>query len=159
MKEYVNEVLGSAPENLLRGRGQARTPAANDLFKVNDTEMQLPKDQSDLFHTLTAQLLFLCKRIRPDLQVAVAFLCTRVHKSTEADWRKLNRVLRYVKNTKDLFLTIEAKDLTRFRWWVDSSLNVHWKDGRALENSPWLATRMLLKRCKVVVWKTSVFLD
>jgi len=28
-----------------------------------------------------------------------------------------------------------------------------------LENSPWLATRMLLKRCKVVVWKTSVFLE
>jgi len=78
MKEYGNEILGSAPEELLRGRGQARTPAANDPFKVNDTEKQLPKDQSDLFHTLTAQLLFLCKRSRPDLQVAVAFLCRPV---------------------------------------------------------------------------------
>jgi len=49
MTEYVSEILGSTPEELLRGRGQARTPAANDLFKINDTEEQLPKHRSDTF--------------------------------------------------------------------------------------------------------------
>ncbi len=81
MTEYVSEVLGSAPEELLRGQGQACTPASNDLFKISDTEQQLPKHRFDTFHTLTAQLLFLCKRGRPDIQVAVAFLCTRVHEA------------------------------------------------------------------------------
>jgi len=126
MTEYVSEIVGSAPEELLRGRGQARTPAANGLFKINENEEQLPKHRSDTFHSLTAQLLFLCKRNRPDIQVAVAFLCTRVHEFTEEDWRKLGRVMRYVLNTKDLCLTLEVRDLTQFRWWVDSSFNVHW---------------------------------
>ena len=28
--------------------------------------------------------------------------------------------------TKDMFLTLEASDLKQFKWWVDSSFNVHW---------------------------------
>ena len=126
MTDYVDEILGSAPEELFLGRGQARTPAANDLFKISDTEKQLPKHRSDTFHSLTAQLLFLCKRSRPDLQVAIAFLCTRVQEPTEEDWKKLGRVLKYLMNTKDMFLTMEANDIKQFKWWVDSSFNTHW---------------------------------
>jgi len=40
------------------------TLVANDLCKISDTEKQLPKHRSDTFHSLTAQLLFLCKRSR-----------------------------------------------------------------------------------------------
>ena len=101
-------------EELLLGWGQARTPAANDLFKISDTEKQLPKHRSDTFHSLTAQLLFLCKRSRPDIQVAIAFLCTRVQEPTEEDWRKLGRVMKYLMKTKDMFLTLEASDLKQF---------------------------------------------
>jgi len=43
MTEYVNEILGSASKELLRGRSQAHTPAENDLCKVNDTEKQLSR--------------------------------------------------------------------------------------------------------------------
>jgi len=76
MREYVNDILGSAPEELLRGRRQARTPAANDLFRINDNKNELQQHQSDAFYSLTAQLL-LCKRSRPDIQVAVAFVYKR----------------------------------------------------------------------------------
>jgi len=40
-------------------------------------------------------------------------------------------------NTKDLHLTLEEENLTRFRWWVDSSFNVHW-DSKG--HSGWLET-------------------
>ena len=115
MTDYVDEILGSAPEELLLGRGQARTPAANDLFKLCDTEKKLPDHQSDMFHSLTAQLLFLCKRSRPDLQVAIAFLCTRVQEPTMQDWKKLGRVLKYLKNTKNMYLTMEANEIRQFK--------------------------------------------
>ena len=41
------------------------------------------------------------KRLQPDLETAVSFLCTRVQCSTEEDWGKLMRVLNYLKATKN----------------------------------------------------------
>ena len=39
-----------------------------------------------MFHHSVAQLLFLACRARRDIQVAVAFLTTRVKKPDEDDW-------------------------------------------------------------------------
>jgi len=72
---------------------------------------------------MVAKLLYLCRRTRQDIQTAVAFLCTRVQNPDEDDYKKLTRVIQYLRDTTKLTLTIEPDDNPR--WWVDSSYAVH----------------------------------
>jgi hypothetical protein len=75
---------------------------------------------------MVAKLLFLCKRGRPDIQTPIALLCTRVKDPDVDDYKKLRRVVCYLRATKELALTLEADDLTAIQWWVDASFAVHW---------------------------------
>ena len=58
-----------------------------------------------IFHTYVAKMLFVSKRGRPDIQVAIASLSTRVTEPDTDDWKKLVRLMRYVNATLDLVLT------------------------------------------------------
>ena len=69
--------------------GQAVTPAADYLFEVNDQPNLLNSEKTDFFHHMVAKLLFICKRGRPGIQTAVAFLCTQVKEPDEDDYKKL----------------------------------------------------------------------
>ena len=55
----------------------------------------------------------------------VAFLTTRVQKPDEDDYKKLKRVMQYLRGTRKLFLTLEANELSIIKWWVDGSFAVH----------------------------------
>ena len=81
--------------------------------------------KADRYHHLIAKLLYLCKRSRPDIQTAVAFLCTRVKQPDSDDWKKLSRCIKYLRETKDLYLTLEASPGVKLHWWVDASDAVH----------------------------------
>ena len=70
-------------------------------------------------------MLYLCKRARPDMQTAIAFLCTRVKQPDVDDWKKLARAIRYLRGTKDLGLTLEADGSGIIKWWIDASFAVH----------------------------------
>jgi len=70
-----------------------------------------------------AKLLYLSKRTRQDIQTAVAFLCTRVREPDTDDYKKLTKVMQYIRNTKNMTLTIEPDD--EAKWWVDSLYAVH----------------------------------
>ena len=76
-------------------------------------------------HTMVAKLLFLSKRARPDLQTAIAFLCTRVKEPDIDDYKKLSRVIKHIRATKELHLTLEAESLSVIQWWIDASFAVH----------------------------------
>jgi hypothetical protein len=41
------------------------------------------------------------------------------------DYKKLGRVLKYLRGSKDKFLTVEADDLSMITTWVDASFAVH----------------------------------
>ena len=58
------------------------------------------------FHRDIARLLLLCKMLRPYIYTVVAFLATRVKYPTDKDWKKLVRVLEYLKGTPEEFLTL-----------------------------------------------------
>ena len=76
----------------------------------------LEQAKAEVFHTYVAKALFLSKRARPDIQLEVAFLCTRVQAApTDHDWKKLLRLMKYLRKTKDLYLTLSA----------DGSLRLH----------------------------------
>ena len=83
----------------------------------------MPENKAQLFHHLVAILLYLCRCTRQDIQTAVPFLCTRVKEPDEDDYKKLTKVMQYIRNTKSLTLTIEPS--TDPKWWVDSSYTVH----------------------------------
>ena len=78
-----------------------------------------------MFHHYVAKLLFLCKRARPDIQMAVAFLCKRVQGPDEDDYKKLARVMKYLRGTKEMPLTLQADCMHVMKWWVDASVAVH----------------------------------
>jgi len=72
-----------------------------------------------------AQLLFVVMRARPDIQTSVSFLTKRVQKPDEDDWNKLKRVLRYLKGTKHMKLSLRVDNLNTICWWVDAAYGVH----------------------------------
>jgi hypothetical protein len=123
MDDYVENVVEEAPPDM---DGKAATPAAEHLFKVDANAKKLDSDGSDLFHSMTAKLLFLCKRARPDIQTPIAFLCTRVSAPDVDDYKKLRRVICYLRGTNTMCLTLEANNLQVIKWWVDASFAVHW---------------------------------
>ena len=123
MEEYIEKMLKEdVPEFY---DGQAATPAANNLFIVRPEDTRLDKETADEFHTLTAKLLFLSMRARPDILTAVSFLCTRVSCPTVDDRYKLRRVIRYLRSTKELHLTLEADSVASLHWFIDASYAVH----------------------------------
>ena len=74
MPEYIDRMIEDTPDELLKG--PASTPAADHLFQVNPDAEKLDTSSAIIFHHLTAQLLYLGKRTRPDVFTAVSFLCT-----------------------------------------------------------------------------------
>jgi hypothetical protein len=123
MVDYIMEnMLDALPGSF---DGTAATPAFSNLFKTRESAPKLDVELSDLFHFNVAKLLYLAQRVRPDILVTVAYLTTRVSSSDVDDLGKLKRVMRYLRDTKDLALTLEANDDGVVRWWVDASFAVH----------------------------------
>jgi hypothetical protein len=118
MKEYLKEAIADSGMDTSR---VAATPAKRDLFAMDDKSKHLEKKKGELFHSIVAKLLYVSKRARTDLQLAVAFLCTRVSCSTEQDWDKLVRLLQYLNSTLDLALILGADSLNAGASWVDAS--------------------------------------
>ena len=122
MEEYLQTVLNETPRDMT---GTAITPATNRLFDVNPESVKLTREKADEFHHITARLLYLCKRARPDIQTTISFLCTRVKEPDTDDWKKLCRCVRYLRGSSDLWLTLEVDRELSIRWWVDASFGVH----------------------------------
>ena len=122
MREYIKKILEELPHSF---RGSSITPAANHLFDINVDCDKLEKEDAEFFHHVVAQLLFLSKRGRPDLLTAVAFLTTRVKSPDEDDFKKLQRLTKYLDNTSELTLTLESDNNGTLHWWVDAAFAVH----------------------------------
>ena len=122
MKDYIEDILDETPADM---NGKAATPAANHLTEVNHDAETLSESDSQMFHTNTAKLLFISKRARPDIQTAVAFLTTRVRGPDVDNYKKLTRVIKYLRGTINLNLTLEADDAHIVKWWIDAAFATH----------------------------------
>jgi len=85
MYEYIDKLLEELPADM---SGLATTPASNHLFNTDPGCAKLGVEKGQLFHHLVAKLLYICKRTRQDIQMAVAFLCTRVRDPDTDDYKK-----------------------------------------------------------------------
>lgn len=101
------------------------TPASIKLFNPGTGELLLKRDRSK-FHTTVAKLLYLSKRARPDIQLPVLYLCTRVKTPTKDDLSKLLKILGYLKLTKKKTRVISGSgDMSRLVAYVDASFASH----------------------------------
>jgi len=122
MKKHILKALDEFMEDVTRN---AATPANSHLFSIREDSPVLDEERAENFHSVVALLLFISKRCRLDIQTAVAFLTTRVSKPNEDDWKKLRRVLQYLRGTIDLRLTLGADNILKAKTWVDVSYGVH----------------------------------
>ena len=60
--------------------------AHHHLFYVNEDAELLYENKKESFHCVTANLLHIVKRGRPELEILVYFLKMRVTKSNVDDW-------------------------------------------------------------------------
>ena len=121
MTGYVKKMLEEFPETI---KDNVTTPASDKVFDVDESP-KLEQKRAELLHMFVAKALFIAKRGRPDIQVPVAFLCTRVQEPTEQDWYKLIRMMKFLKRTKGDVLTLSAQDLSVTKWYADAAFAVH----------------------------------
>ena len=122
MSKYINDILDEYKDI----KGTCKTPADSDLFTIDEQSPLLNKPDSEYFHSLVAKLLYGSKRTRPDLLTAISFLCTRVRAPTLQDMTKLHRVIKYLRYTKDLLLTIDMSSELIIMAFIDASFGVHY---------------------------------
>jgi len=122
MKEYLRECVEAFGEAV---NTSATTPANKGLFEVNDESEILDERRSKIFHHIVQKLLHVCKRGRLDLQVSIAFLCTRVKCPHLQDWVKLKRVLQYVNGTINMERIVSLANFDYMHIYVDGSHATH----------------------------------
>ena len=122
MSNQIEETVQAFGEKI---DGTVSTPAAKYLFNVPDNDEELDEERKERFHSVVAKLLYIMKRARPDLETAVAFLCTRVSSCGLSDWKKLRRLLQYAKNTSSDERVIGASSINDIYMFVDASYAVY----------------------------------
>ena len=133
---YVDEILAAwkkadqSPDGdgfkIVDSKRKTKSSAApENLFVVDDDCKKLDPVKAKAFHNIVAKALYVMKRARPDISVAIAFLTTRVRVPDQDDWDKLSHLMRYLKGTKELPLILGADGTGIVKWFVDASFAVH----------------------------------
>ena len=106
--------------------GTAVSPARPNLFDIpNETNPLLTDSMRERFHSITAKLLYLSKRTRPDILTVVAFLTKRVLKPQRDDYEKLVRTIQYIRGTAHLGITFEVDNPIAVTAYIDASFAIH----------------------------------
>ncbi|GKY97397.1 hypothetical protein MPSEU_000698200 [Mayamaea pseudoterrestris] len=122
MVDYVKNILHHAPDDM---DGTAATPAASHLFQISENPVMLSEAKKQIFVTIVMQCLYLSQRARPDIRTAISFLSTRLQQPDEDDYKKAARVIKYLRGSVDMVLTLKADQSGIVQWWVDASYAVH----------------------------------
>ena len=131
METYIKSVLESFPA--YDEIKKCITPMTPKLFHPDSKLGRLlDKESKERFHTTVARLLYLSKRGRPDIQLPVLFLCSRVQSPTRDDDLKLRRILGYLKLTRSKKRVIRvSKRMMKVvvEFFIDASFATH-PDGK-----------------------------
>ena len=119
-------------ENLKKEYGVencANTPANNNLFKDISPEV-LNSNDRERWHSITAKLLYVAMRVRPEILLTVNYLTTCVNKFTVGDWYKAMRCLEYLDKNTSLRLTLKIGEELAIHIYADASYGLH-PDGKS----------------------------
>ena len=123
MVDYITKMVEEYYEDQ-KSPTKVTSPWTDQLFQVTD-KPKLERSKAEKFHTTVAQGLFACKRARPDISPAIAFLTTRVREPTDEDAKKLERMMAFLDLTKQDKLTLEANKELTAKWYPDAAFAVH----------------------------------
>ena len=87
--------------------------------------MKLDPALAKAFHNITAKGIYVTKRARPDISLAITFLTTRVKETDIENWCKLCHMVEYLRSTRDLPLILGVNGTGVLSWYVDASFAVH----------------------------------
>ena len=123
MANFVSEILAE----WTNVTGTAETPAAPYLFRVRtqDESPLLNDVEREKFHRVVAQFQYLVKRVRPDMLVTASYLSKRVQHPQRDDMLKLNRLIQYLRGTKEKGIILEGINDFNVVSYVDASYGVH----------------------------------
>ena len=106
--------------------GTENTPARANLFTMPDeSDSPLPNNLRERFHSITAKLLYLSKRTRPDILTAVALLTKRVLRPQRDDYDKLTRTIQYTRGSQHTGITFEVYEPIHVIAYIDASFAIH----------------------------------
>ena len=121
MKEQLEEAV--AYLEISEGESVTESVASPESRHLRETNLDCEKlttDKSESFHFIE-KILHIMKRDRQDLETDVSYLCTRVSKSDFDDWKKLRRIIAFIKVTINEKRVIGAKSLSSMFTWVDAA--------------------------------------
>ena len=121
MDGYIHDLLDDVAEF----EGTADSPATKNLFRVRAAAASLDDIKRERFHSVMAKILYLAKRVRPELLVAVAFLVRRVQCPDEDDWHKMIRLIQYIRGSSELGIRLSADSHLSVTAFIDASYGVH----------------------------------
>ena len=100
--DYVDEIIESCDKAcselddgymVVSGCKRIATAAPDDLFKVDEDAVKLEHAAAKSFHNITAKVIYVTKRARPAISLAIAFLTTRVKGPDIDDCHKLHHLI------------------------------------------------------------------
>ena len=96
MEEYLRGELNDFSEEIT---DTSEKPAASNLFNIRDDNKRelLDETQDQVFHNTVVQLLFTGIQYRKGAKTEISFLTTIVRNTDKDDWKKLRRLLGYLK--------------------------------------------------------------
>ena len=101
------------------------TPSHEKLFQHSEQSALLPTDLAKELHSITAKILFISNRGRPDVITFVSYMTKRVLSPTIEDGRKLLRAVAYLRHTSELDLRLGIKGALQVSVYIDASFAVH----------------------------------
>ncbi len=99
--------------------------APDNLFVVNEDCKKLSNEAAAAFHTIVAKALYVTKRARVDISLAIAFLTRRVRSPNIVDWEKLHHLMEYLRGDRDRPLILGTVNEGMLMWYVNASFAVH----------------------------------
>ena len=78
-----------------------------------------------MLHSITAKLLYVATRARPEILLTVNYLTTKVNKYTVGDWNKAQRCLEYLKKNTAMGLTLDIGEELQVQVYADASYGLH----------------------------------
>ena len=79
MKEYLEEVIKDFGEDSV---SKTTSPAQTGIFVVGENSERLGIAKLDRLHSITSNIIYMSNRVMLDINLSIAFLCTRVSKTT-----------------------------------------------------------------------------
>jgi hypothetical protein len=99
--------------------------ALDNLFVVNEDCEELSNEAAAAFHTIVVKALYIIKRARPDISLAIAFLMTQVRSPDIEDWEKLHHLMEYLRGDRERPLILGANNEGMLMWYIDALFAVH----------------------------------